>query len=267
MIVMALLVQIQTASAGIDELQAAFDAASAVPSDLGDENMPQKTIDPAEAAVSSVKAIVGLMKQAIDVAAALPEKSPPQTTDLAIAIKVAAMLPKREAAASAAGAPVQKAYRDQPFKAPSTGASSLKNAADLLWPTDGIIYSAFFDKRGKSRIHGAIDIVTSKGVPILSVADGTVSVVASGKDSFRGYGKTVIVDHGGGIYTLYSHCDTILVKMGQRVKRGEYIATVGRTGRATTNHLHFEIRVAGKKVDPLKYLPERPEMVRAKKLK
>ena len=80
---------------------------------------------------------------------------------------------------------------------------------------------------------------------------------------FSGYGKIVIVDHENGFHTVYAHCDRILVKMGQRVKRGEFIATVGRTGRATTNHLHFEVRVAGKKRDPLKYLPGRPEMVRA----
>lgn len=126
-----------------------------------------------------------------------------------------------------------------------------------------MIYSTFNSRRGKKRIHGAIDIVTKKGTPIGAAADGVVSVVANGGREFKGYGKTVILNHGGGLYTLYSHCSSTLVKMGQRVKRGETIATVGRTGRATTDHVHFEVRVSGAKRDPLAYLPSRPAMVKA----
>jgi lipoprotein NlpD len=105
--------------------------------------------------------------------------------------------------------------------------------------------------------------VTKKGVPIAAAANGIVSVASNGGKGFSGYGKIVILDHGKGLYTLYAHCDKLLVKMGQRVKAGEYIATVGRTGRATTNHCHFEVRIAGKKYDPLAYLPKRPDMVKA----
>jgi murein DD-endopeptidase MepM/ murein hydrolase activator NlpD len=112
-------------------------------------------------------------------------------------------------------------------------------------------------------LHGAIDIVTKKGTPIAAAEDGVVSVAANGGKNFSGYGRIVILDHGNGIHTVYAHCNTTLVKMGQRVKKGEYIATVGRTGRATTDHVHFEVRIAGKKVDPLAYLPSRPEMVKA----
>ena len=132
----------------------------------------------------------------------------------------------------------------------------------MIWPTEGLIYSTFNGARG-SRRHGAIDICTSKGTPIRAAQDGIVSVVANGGKLFRGYGKIVILDHGKGVWTLYSHCDTTLVKLGQRIKQGEYIATVGNTGRTTTHHLHFEVRVAGVKKDPLRYLPNRPEMVKA----
>lgn len=132
----------------------------------------------------------------------------------------------------------------------------------MIWPTEGLIYSTFNGSRG-SRRHGAIDICTSKGTPIRAAQDGIVSVVANGGKLFRGYGKIVILDHGKGLWTLYSHCDTTLVKLGQRVKQGEYIATVGNTGRTTTYHLHFEVRVAGVKKDPLSYLPSRPEMVKS----
>jgi murein DD-endopeptidase MepM/ murein hydrolase activator NlpD len=127
---------------------------------------------------------------------------------------------------------------------------------------DGLIYSAFNATRGK-RAHGAIDIVTKRGTPIAAAADGIVSVAANGGKNFSGYGKIVILDHGKGLYTVYAHCDTILAKIGQKVKQGQFIGTVGRTGRATTDHCHFEVRIAGKKYDPLAYLPSRPGVVKA----
>ena len=135
-------------------------------------------------------------------------------------------------------------------------------AQGLIWPVEGLIYSTFHAKRGR-RAHGAIDIVTKRGTPIAAAADGIVSVAANGGRSFKGYGKIIILDHGKGLYTVYAHCDTLLVKMGQRVKQGEFIATVGRTGRATADHCHFEVRIAGQKHDPLAYLPSRPDMVKA----
>ncbi|MDR1482418.1 MAG: M23 family metallopeptidase [Synergistaceae bacterium] len=133
----------------------------------------------------------------------------------------------------------------------------------LQWPVEGFIYSTFNSPRGRTRRHGAIDIVTKRGTPIAAAADGAVSMVASSGKGFGGYGRVVIIKHNDGVHTLYSHCDTIIVKMGQRVKRGEFIGTVGRTGRATTDHLHFEVRIAGAKKDPLRFLPSRPEMVKA----
>ena len=155
------------------------------------------------------------------------------------------------------------AFIPERIKGVSSSVAKVANKNEkMIWPTEGLIYSAFNASRG-SRRHGAIDICTSKGTPILAAQDGTVSVVANGGKLFRGYGKIVILDHGKGVWTLYSHCDTTLVKLGQRVKQGDYIATVGNTGRTTTHHLHFEVRVAGVKKDPLKYLPNRPEMVKA----
>ena len=70
----------------------------------------------------------------------------------------------------------------------------------------------------------------------------------------RGYGNTVILDHGEGISTLYGHLATIRVQSGDTVPAGEVIGTIGRTGNATTNHLHFELRVDGEAVDPTPYL-------------
>jgi lipoprotein NlpD len=166
---------------------------------------------------------------------------------------------KREPAPSKKNAAAKTARKPAAAAKPK---APLPDSKKLIWPVEGYIYSTFNATRGR-RKHGAIDIVTEKGVPIAAAADGIVSVASNGGKGFSGYGKIVILDHGKGLYTFYAHCDKLLVKMGQRVKAGEYIATVGRTGRATTNHCHFEVRLSGKKRDPLAYLPDRPDMVKA----
>jgi murein DD-endopeptidase MepM/ murein hydrolase activator NlpD len=200
---------------------------------------------------SNIKAIASVMKQSIEVAALIQEGQPAGPVALSgveAALSVASALPMNRAPAK-------------------VSITQLMSSRNLLWPVSGYIYSGFGAPRGKGKVHGAVDMVIKKGTPIAAAADGVVSVATNGKKRYKGYGKTVVIDHGEGVFTLYSHCDSILVKMGQRVKRGEFIATVGRTGRATTDHVHFEVRVAGKKLDPLKYLPSRPELVKAKSYK
>jgi len=95
-----------------------------------------------------------------------------------------------------------------------------------------------------------IDLVAPQGTPIQAPASGVV--VDIGRQS--GYGKIVTLDHGNGIRTRYAHCEEILVKHGQRVKRGEDIALVGRTGVATNYHVHYEVIVNGRHVDPRTFM-------------
>jgi murein DD-endopeptidase MepM/ murein hydrolase activator NlpD len=211
--------------------------------------LPGKYAFMAETA-SGIKAITSLMKQSIGTAAMLRGESAAK-----------AERPGAEAAFAVALA------LPPDSRIPKESVTQLMNSRNLFWPVSGYIYSGFGAPRGKRKVHGAIDMVIGKGTPIAAAADGMVSVATNGEKNYKGYGKTVVIDHGEGIFTLYSHCDSILVKMGQKVKRGEFIATVGRTGRATTYHVHFEVRAAGKKLDPLKYLPSRPELVKAKNLK
>ena len=131
--------------------------------------------------------------------------------------------------------------------------------SDMKWPLkSGELSSLFSRTRSKGRRkHLGIDIVAPKGTPIHAVLDGIVEVVSNGGKGFRGYGRIIIINHSDQLWTLYSHCSTMNIKVGQRVKQGDVIATVGRTGRATTNHLHFEVRNAkGTALDPMKYLPE-----------
>lgn len=129
----------------------------------------------------------------------------------------------------------------------------------VKWPLrSGEISSLFNRTRSKGkRKHLGIDIVAPKGTPIHASLDGIVEVVSNGGKGFRGYGRVIIINHSEQLWTLYSHCSAMNVKVGQRVRQGDVIATVGRTGRATTDHLHFEVRNAkGTALDPMKYLPK-----------
>jgi murein DD-endopeptidase MepM/ murein hydrolase activator NlpD len=147
-------------------------------------------------------------------------------------------------------------------------ASSFSEAADSLeghtarlaatpsiMPTSGWLTSAFSSMRSHpilhiDRPHYAIDVVAPSGTPIEAPAAGTVTSAGWS----NGYGNTVTIDHGFGLMTRYAHASRIMVRPGQRVARGERIALVGNTGLATSSHLHYEVHVNGKPVDPLRYV-------------
>ncbi len=101
----------------------------------------------------------------------------------------------------------------------------------------------------KYKLHTGVDIGADKGASIVAANSGTV-IMAHYDNS--GYGKMVVIDHGGGITTLYAHASKICVSVGQTVKAGEVIAKVGSTGLSTGNHLHFEVRVNGETKNPMK---------------
>jgi len=124
----------------------------------------------------------------------------------------------------------------------------------LAWPVDGAVTSAFGMRMHPifhvMKMHTGVDMHAGMGVSIHASAGGTVVYA----DWRGGYGKCVIVDHGGGLATLYAHQSQILVGVGQKVGRGEVIGKVGSTGYSTGPHLHFEVRVNGTPVNPLGYL-------------
>lgn len=103
---------------------------------------------------------------------------------------------------------------------------------------------------GVVRPHEGIDLTAARGTPIYATADG--KVLQAGYRA-GGFGKKVFIDHGYGYSTVYGHCDQILVEPGQLVKRGEVIATVGSTGLSKSPHLHYEVHVNGRPVDPINY--------------
>ncbi len=105
-----------------------------------------------------------------------------------------------------------------------------------------------FTGRG-SEFHKGVDIGAKTGTPVVATADGIVTFTGWN----GGYGNMVIISHGYGFITSYSHNSEIVVKIGDKVKRGQVISKVGSTGRSTAPHVHYEIKVNGKNVDPARY--------------
>jgi murein DD-endopeptidase MepM/ murein hydrolase activator NlpD len=128
-------------------------------------------------------------------------------------------------------------------------------ALPSIMPTKGWLTSAFARERihpilHLARPHEGIDVTATMGAEIEAPAAGVVTEVRWEE----GYGNMITVDHGYGLVTRYAHCSKILAVRGQRVKRGQVIARVGSTGLSTGPHLHYEVWVNGKPVNPMKYV-------------
>jgi murein DD-endopeptidase MepM/ murein hydrolase activator NlpD len=121
--------------------------------------------------------------------------------------------------------------------------------SSFAWPVVGEI------TQGYHKEHPALDLGAPYGSPVYAAREGTV--IHSGW-ARTGYGYTVILDHGEGLQSLYSHMKGTWVTVGKKVKRGQLIGEVGSTGHSTGPHVHFEIRVDGERVDPTDYLPTAP---------
>lgn len=119
-----------------------------------------------------------------------------------------------------------------------------------FWPVEGIITGRFGKWRGgrhRGHVHVGVDIAAPYGTTVVAPLDGTVAFV--GRKG--GYGRTVIIDHGNGVSTLYAHSSEIMVEEGQVVKKGQALTKVGSSGRSTGPHLHYEVRMENHPVNPL----------------
>lgn len=127
------------------------------------------------------------------------------------------------------------------------------------WPVDDARLTRGYLPHKRGRPHLGLDLAAPRGTPILASKKGTV--IYTGRE-FKGFGKMVMIESGDGWATLYAHLDNIFVAEGQVVTMGEVIGAMGRTGRATGVHLHFEIRKISGPVDPLPLLPNGEEIAR-----
>lgn len=126
-----------------------------------------------------------------------------------------------------------------------------RDAVPSIWPVRGLVTSRYGWRWG--RFHNGVDIAAPRGTPIMAAAPGRV--VFSGWDG--AFGNTVIIDHGYGYRTLYAHNSRNAVQVGDQVGRGQVIGYVGSTGRSTGPHVHYEVLVNGRNVNPWDFLPRR----------
>jgi murein DD-endopeptidase MepM/ murein hydrolase activator NlpD len=127
-------------------------------------------------------------------------------------------------------------------------------AAPTLWPVQGRITGSFGERidpfSGEGAFHRGVDISAEIGSRIIAPADGVVEYA----DLMNGYGRTVMLDHGNGISTLYGHLSGFAVSPGEQIHRGDTLGYVGSSGRSTGPHLHYEVRIFNTPVNPHKYL-------------
>ena len=152
----------------------------------------------------------------------------------------------------------QFTYQPHPF---ATNADAVLGGAAVpsLWPVLGRVTSSFGERsdpfNGEGAFHAGIDIATSYGTPVHAPADGVIAKAGPAS----GYGREIIIDHGGGITTIYGHLSGFALIAGQIVKQGQTIGYIGSAGRSTGPHLHYEVRVENMPVNPHKYLRETRE--------
>ena len=129
------------------------------------------------------------------------------------------------------------------------------NGRPSIWPVEGRLIQSSYGQRidpfsGEGAFHKGVDISAPTGTEVRVTANGIV--VHAGIDS--GYGRLVVVDHGGSVQTYYAHLSRSYVHAGQEMRRGDLVGAVGSTGRVTAPHLHYEVRVGGAPMNPYRYL-------------
>ena len=175
--------------------------------------------------------------------------------------------------ATAVGGPFESVGKGDPtFKQLFANWKKLDNLQDsaIAVPSDKPVKTAAFTSgygvrsdpfKGSAAMHAGIDLSGPAGTPIYATADGVIS--DAGWNS-GGYGNLIKIDHGRGIETRYGHLSKVGVFTGQRVKRGDVIGRMGSTGRSTGNHLHYEVRIEGRAVNPIPFMKSTDYLVAMK---
>lgn len=221
----------------LEELQKAYDEIDA----------KKKEIETLQAELSESKVTMEEQKSSLEADKASVEKKKSEIA--ADSAETQRELDKLEADAQALTSSIRNSG--------SSSSSSKYNGGIMAWPVPSChtISSGYGGRihptTGKYKFHGGLDIPGSYGSAIVAANSGKVIWAGNRGDS---YGNYVIIDHGGGVSTLYGHSSKVLVSAGQSVSRGQRIANVGSTGRSTGPHCHFEVRINGSRVNPNPYV-------------
>lgn len=136
---------------------------------------------------------------------------------------------------------------------------ALAGATPSIWPAEGWLTDSFGRRKdpftGEPEFHTGLDISADRGEPVYATANGTVQTAARSGS----YGNMVVISHGFGISTRYAHLDHFNVREGESVRRGDVIGFAGSTGRATGDHVHYEVLVYGRQLNPLQFLLNRAQ--------
>ena len=134
---------------------------------------------------------------------------------------------------------------------------ALAAATPSIWPAHGWLTDSFGNRpdpfTGQNEFHSGLDISTDKGQPVYATANGTVQAAGWA----NAYGNMVVLDHGFGLVTRYAHLSRFNVRPGDTVKRGDVVGFAGATGRATGDHVHYEVLANGASLNPLRFLLDR----------
>ncbi len=132
---------------------------------------------------------------------------------------------------------------------PVAASRSTTSPGSFVRPARGGVTGPFGERR-RSHIHPGIDYDGDTGDPVVAAGSGTVAYAGSAPSGFSGYGQMVLIDHGQGIQTLYAHLSRIAVAVGRPIEAGQSVGAMGTTGAVTGSHLHFELRLGNRPVDP-----------------
>ena len=236
----------------VEELKAAMDDAQ-LKSDLAKKEAEdmQSVADQKQAELDELESRIGKTADALETKKA--ELSEWQKKEDAL-----------EAQADELDGEISKLQAELAAKQKKSGTTQTPPSGQLTWPYPGdyTIYSPFGMRLHPVykvyKMHTGVDLGGSYGNPIVAAADGTVIIasapVAGQNKGGTNYGNYIVIDHGGGMSTLYGHCRDLYVQVGDTVKAGQVIAACGSTGTSTGPHVHFEVRINGTRVDPAPYI-------------
>jgi murein DD-endopeptidase MepM/ murein hydrolase activator NlpD len=223
---------------------------------------PRQIAAMASGRIATEGALARVEQQQLEQAALVAQALDVRYQVTAAELKRLGISPARAGSNGAVGGPFES-VGNASFKALFDSWKKLDQLQDgvIAIPSDkpvrtNVEFTSGFGVRSDPFVHGAamhpgIDLAGSYGTPIYATADGTV--LRAGWNS-GGYGNLVEIDHGRGISTRYGHMSAILVAAGQHVTRGEQIGRMGSTGRSTGNHLHYEVRIDNRPVNPIPFM-------------